>query len=74
MTIRGVPDETRDALAGRAARAGQSLQEYVRAQLIALAEQPDPTEFWDRVRHRLRATGTSLPADVVLEAKDADRR
>jgi plasmid stability protein len=74
MTIRDVPDETRDALAGRAARAGQSLQEYVRAQLIGLAEQPDPVEFWDRVRHRARATGTRLPADVVLEARDADRR
>ena len=74
MTIRDVPDETRDALAARAARAGQSLQEYVRAQLIGLAEQPDPAEFWDRVRHRVRATGTRLPADVVLQARDADRR
>ena len=73
MTIRDVPDETRDALAARAARAGQSLQEYVRAQLIALGERPDPQEFWDRVRHRLLATGTRLPADVVLEARDADR-
>ena len=73
MTIRDVPDETRDALAARAARAGQSLQEYVRAQLIGLGDQPDPPEFWDRVRHRLRATGTRLPADVVLEARDADR-
>jgi plasmid stability protein len=74
MTIRDVPDETRDALAARAARAGQSLQEYVRAQLIGLAEHPDPTEFWDRVRHRVRATGTRLPADAILEARDADRR
>ena len=73
MTIRDVPDETRDALAARAARAGQSLQEYVRAQLIALGERPDPQEFWDRVRHRLLATGTRLPADVVLEARDAGR-
>jgi plasmid stability protein len=74
MTIRDVPDETRDALASRAARAGQSLQEYVRAQLITIAERPSPDELWDRVRHRIRATGTRLPADVVLEARDADRR
>ena len=74
MTIRDVPDETRDALAARAARAGQSLQEYVRASLIDLAEQPDPTEVWDRVRHRLRATGTRLPTEAILEARDADRR
>lgn len=74
MTIRDVPDETRGELAARAARAGMSLQEYVRAELVKLAEQPDPAEFWDRVRHRLRATGSRLPADVILEARDQGRR
>jgi plasmid stability protein len=74
MTIRDVPDGTRDVLAARAARAGQSLQEYVRARLIGIAAHPDPAEFWDRVRHRVRATGTRLPADAILEARDADRR
>ena len=53
MTIRDVPDETRDELAARAARAGMSLQEYLRAQLVGLASQPDPAEFWDRVRARV---------------------
>ncbi|UOY01915.1 FitA-like ribbon-helix-helix domain-containing protein [Blastococcus sp. PRF04-17] len=74
MTIRDVPDETRSVLAARAARAGQSLQEYVRAQLIELAERPSPDEFWDRVRHRLQATGTRVPAEFILQARDADRR
>ncbi|NEK57001.1 hypothetical protein GCU56_03830 [Geodermatophilus sabuli] len=74
MTIRDVPDETRDVLAARAARAGQSLQEYVRAELTALAARPSPDDLWDRVRSRVRATGTRVPADVVLEARDADRR
>ena len=36
VTIRDVPDETRAELAARAARAGQSLQEYLRGQLIEL--------------------------------------
>jgi antitoxin FitA len=74
MTIRDVPDGTRATLAARAARAGQSLQEYVRAQLIGLAERPDPSELWSRVRRRVRVTGTRLPADAILEARDADRR
>ncbi|RBY78937.1 hypothetical protein DQ238_11155 [Geodermatophilus sp. TF02-6] len=73
MTIRNVPDETRDVLAARAARAGQSLQEYVLAELNALAERPSPDEFWERVRHRVRATGTRVPVEAILEAKDADR-
>ncbi len=72
MTIRDVPDEARNELAARAARAGMSLQEYVRAELVRLAEQPDPAEFWDRVRHRVRATGSRLSAEEILAAKDAD--
>jgi plasmid stability protein len=74
VTIRDVPDETRDVLAARAARAGQSLQEYLRAQLTALAGRPTPDELWDRVAARVSATGTRLSADSVLEARDSDRR
>ncbi|TFV62271.1 hypothetical protein E4P41_07865 [Geodermatophilus sp. DF01-2] len=74
MTIRDVPDETRDELAARAARAGQSLQEYVRAQLNELARRPSPLDLWDRVQHRVRATGTRLPAEEILELRDEDRR
>lgn len=73
MTIRDVPDETRDELAARAARAGQSLQEYVRAQLTALARRPSPEDFWARVEDRVRSTGTRLSAEEVLQARDADR-
>ena len=34
ITIRDVPEETRDELAARAALAGRSLQEYLRLLLI----------------------------------------
>ena len=74
MTIRDVPDETRDELAARAARAGQSLQEYVRAQLNELARRPSPLDLWDRVEHRVRATGSSLAAWEILDLRDEDRR
>jgi antitoxin FitA len=74
MTIRDVPDETRAELAARAARAGQSLQEYVRGQLVALAQRPSPDVLWDRVQHRVLATGSALPAESILELRDADRR
>lgn len=74
MTIRDVPDEVRDELASRAAAAGQSLQEYLRAQLTALAARPSPEMFWSRVEHRVRATGTRLSLEQILESRDADRR
>ncbi len=73
MTIRDVPDDVRDELAARAARAGQSLQEYVRAQLVASTRTPDPVMLWDRVRHRLSATETRVSAEAILEARDSDR-
>ncbi len=74
MTIRDVPDDTRDELAARASRAGQSLQEYVRAQLTALAARPDPQDFWERVQDRVETTGSRFAAADILEARDADRR
>jgi antitoxin FitA len=74
MTIRDVPDETRDELAARAARAGQSLQEYVRGQLNELARRPSPLDLWNRVEHRVRATGSSLAAEEILDLRDEDRR
>ena len=73
VTIRDVPDEIRDELAARAARAGQSLQEYLRAQLLELTRRPSPDALWDRVQHRVLATGSRLPADAILELRQADR-
>jgi len=73
VTIRDVPDETRDELAARAARAGQSLQEYLRAQLTQLAAKPSPDQFWARVRARVETTGTHMTAEQILAARDADR-
>jgi len=74
MTIRDIPDETRDELAARAARSGRSLQEYVRGELIALARKPDMKTVLARVEARLQATGSTLSAEKILEYRDADRR
>jgi plasmid stability protein len=73
VTIRDVPDETRDELAARAARAGQSLQEYLRRQLIELAAKPSSEDPWSRVRHRVRATRSHLSVEEILEARSDDR-
>lgn len=73
VTIRDVPDETRDELAARAARAGKSLQEYLRSQLVELAAKPSPDVMWANVRARLELTGSRLTAEQILAARDADR-
>lgn len=74
ITIRDVPDETRDELAARAASSGRSLQEYLRARLIELARQPDAEALVQRIHARKAATGSSLPADRILSHRDGDRR
>ena len=73
ITLRDVPDETRDELAARAARGGRSLQEYLRLQLIELARRPDPDALLARVRERKRRTGSRLSVSSILAHRDADR-
>jgi plasmid stability protein len=70
ITIRNIPDETRDELAARAARAGQSLQEYLRAHLIEEASHPTQAEIIARARERVRATGSRLDVDAMLADRD----
>lgn len=74
ITIRNVPDDTRDELAARAASTGRSLQEYLRAQLIELARRPDAAVLLERVRDRKQRTGSRLRADQILAHRDAERR
>jgi antitoxin FitA len=74
ITIRNVPEETRDELAARAARSGRSLQEYLRGRLIELAARPDPEEWVRRMSERKRTTGTRLSRDRIVQHRDADRR
>ncbi|HWH32643.1 MAG TPA: hypothetical protein VNU01_08225 [Egibacteraceae bacterium] len=73
ITIRDVPDEVRDELAARAARAGQSLQEFLRTELLELASQPTIEELLSDVRARKRATGSTLAAETIVSYRDADR-
>jgi antitoxin FitA len=74
ITIRNVPEETRDELAARAARSGRSLQEYLRAQLVDLADRPEPEALMERVRERVERTNTRLDAKEILALRDAGRR
>ena len=73
ITIRDVPNETRDQLAERAAASGRSLQQYLRAELIRLAGRPDNLAIVTRAQARVRETGEGLTGDQILELLDAGR-
>ena len=74
ITIRDVPDETRDELAARAALTGRSLQEYLRSRLVELARQPEAETLVARIRARKSATRSSLAAEQILSHLEDDRR
>lgn len=74
ITIRDVPDDVRDELGARAARAGQSLQEYLRGMLVDTAARPPVADVIARARARVGATGSRVDAEAILRARDADRR
>jgi len=73
VTVRDVPDGVRDELAARAARNGQSLQEYLRTLLVNVAEKPTVDDVLARARARVEATGVRLDPAATVAAKDADR-
>jgi plasmid stability protein len=67
ITIRNVPKDTHDELVSRAAASGKSLQEYVRAELVAMASRPDIATWAERVRERKRNSSSSLSPELILE-------
>jgi plasmid stability protein len=74
ITIRDVPEATRDELAARAAATGRSLQEYLRARLERMAIEPDAEAIVAIIRARKASAPATLPAKRILEHRDADRR
>ena len=74
ITIRHVPDEVRNTLAGRAARRGQSLQEYMLAEISRLAAKPSVSDLLADVRERKRRSGRRVGRAAILADRDADRR
>jgi antitoxin FitA len=74
ITIRDVPTKVRDELAARAALQGQSMQEYLRAELERLAARPTVNAWLEQVRKRKRSSQIRLSAQDIVKARDADRR
>ena len=74
ITIRDVPEDVHKELAARAARCGQSMQEFLLGELKRFASRPSNSAWLQDARRRKEALGTRLTAEEILEARDADRR
>ncbi|BBX73083.1 FitA-like ribbon-helix-helix domain-containing protein [Mycobacterium shinjukuense] len=73
VQIKDVPEDTHRVLRERAARAHQSLQEYLRSRLIAEANQPTLDEVFDRFGAR-RGGRVSFNAAADHVRAERDRR
>lgn len=75
IQVREVPEELYEVLRRRARRAGQSMQSYMREQLLALAGRPTKEEAIEEIETVLERARTSEPvAASVVADLTADRR
>jgi hypothetical protein len=75
IQIREVPEECYEVLRRRARHAGQSLQAYLRAEIVALATRPTKNEAIEAIEATLERAGATGPtARSVLDDLAADRR
>jgi plasmid stability protein len=70
VQIKDVPDSTHAVLRRRAAEAGQSLQEYLRARLVEEASRPTVDEVLSRAGGR---AGGSVPLRQAARQLRAER-
>ncbi len=73
ITVSNVPDEVRDQLAARAARSGRSLQEFLCAEFVRIANTPSAADAAARARMDAGAI-RALTADEIVAAVHEGRR
>lgn len=75
IQIREVPEESYEVLRRRARRAGQSIQAYMRDEIVAMAARPTKSEAIEMIDAILGQTGGPEPtARSLLNDLAAERR
>lgn len=73
VQIRDVPDDVHNELVRRAELAGQSLQQYLSAQLASIAATPTLDDVLDRIENRSKGQLSKADAVSSLEEERARR-
>jgi plasmid stability protein len=71
IQVRNVPDWLHRKLKARAAVAGQSLSDYLLAELRRVAERPTREELLTRLHARSRVTLKSAVATIIREERES---
>lgn len=75
IQVREIPEEAYEVLRRRARRAGQSLQAYMRGEIVALASRPSKAEALETIEAVLaRNPKLESSVETILEDLAADRR
>lgn len=75
IQIREVPEEAYEVLRRRARRAGQSMQAYLRDEIVDLAGRPTKTEALEMIEATLARAAMAAPSSTsILDDLAADRR
>ena len=73
VQIRDVPDDVHRELIRRADLAGQSLQQYLSAQLASIATTPTLDDVLERIENRSKGQLSKADAVSARQAERADR-
>lgn len=75
IQVRDVPEESYEVLRRRARQAGQSMQAYMRDEIVAIAARPTKSEAVETIEAILGRIGGSDPTAMsVLDDLAAERR
>lgn len=69
LQVREVPEDVARVLKQRAARAGQSLSEYVLGELRQIAARPTIEELTERIAWRGRVDVSIPAAEILIQAR-----
>jgi len=71
IQVRNVPDALHRKLKGRAAVAGQSLSDYLLAELARIAARPTREEMLVRIHSRTRVRLKTSAATIIREERES---
>ncbi|MGH2733134.1 MAG: FitA-like ribbon-helix-helix domain-containing protein [Actinomycetota bacterium] len=75
IQVREIPEDAYEVLRRRARRAGQSIQAYMRDQVVAMAARPTKEEAIAAIESTLKRAGIADPSPgSIVEDLAADRR
>lgn len=71
IQVRHVPEALHRKLKARAATAGQTLSDYLLAEMARLAARPTREEMLDRLHGRSRVNLTTAAATIIREERES---